>query len=64
MTNKYFKLKLTVPTAMEIAEQVANIFLDHRIILLGIPNYMLTNDPQFLSKFFATICEYLEVKIW
>lgn len=40
-----------------------HIFVDHRIISFGIPNYLIMeNGPQFVSKSFTLDCRYLDVK--
>lgn len=42
---------------------MANFFLEHWIIPLGISSYFLMdNRPQFASKFFVSICAYLGAK--
>lgn len=57
------KLTRAVPTAKTSATQVANIILEHWIVPFDIPSYVLPDHgPQFVSKFFATICGFLDVR--
>lgn len=63
MADRYSRLTRAVLTAKRNATQIANIFLDHRIIPFGIQNYVLTdNGAQFVIKFFATTCGDLGIK--
>lgn len=49
--------------AKSSSTNLANIFLDQRIILIGIHNYLLTNSrPQLVSKLFTLLCGYLGTK--
>ena len=63
LTDRYSKLTRAIPTGKTTATTVATIFVDHWVIPYGIPNYVLTdNGPQFVAKFFASVCLALGVK--
>lgn len=63
MTDRHSKLTRAVPTTQTTALHVASIFYDHWIIPYGIPDHLLTeNSNQFVSKFFATLCQFLDLK--
>lgn len=50
-------------TSKPHATHIAIFFLDHWMIPIGIKSYLLTeNGPQFVSKFFASVCGNLRVK--
>lgn len=63
LTDRYSKLTSFIPTAKMTSTKVAHIFFHDYVILYGIPNViLLENGPQFVSKFFKSLCTYLGVK--
>lgn len=63
ITDRYSNLTRAVPATKTSKTHNAVIFLKHWIVPFGTPRYVLAGDgPKFVSKIFATICEYLEVK--
>lgn len=53
----------TISSSKTTFVHIANLFLEHRIILFGILAYLLTvNELQFLSKFYDSISGYLASK--
>lgn len=55
----YSKQTRAIPTAKITTTHVANDFPNQRVVLYGIPTYLLTDSgPQFASTIFATICTY------
>lgn len=58
VTDRYAKLARDKLAAKMTDTHIANVF-DHWVISYGIATYLWTdNDPQFISKFVATICTY------
>lgn len=63
ITDRYSKLTRAIPTWRTTATHAANVFFDHCVISHDISTFLLIdNGPQFVRKFFATICTYLGVK--
>lgn len=63
MTDRHLKMTKAIPTSKQTTTNVASVFLDHCITLYGIPNHLLANNGlPFLSKIFATLCGFLELK--
>lgn len=61
--DRYSKLTRAISKAKTTATHDTNVFFDHWVVPYDIPKYHLTgNSPQFVSKFFETICTYLGVK--
>lgn len=60
---RYTKLTCATPTAKIISQYLETVLLDNWILPYGIPNYVLTdNGPQFVSKYFMTLCLFLGFK--
>lgn len=63
LTNWYSELTQAIPTFATHSTQVANLFLDQWIILIGIlTSLLMDNGPQFVSTFFALACGYVVIK--
>lgn len=53
LTDRYFIPEQAIWTQKAIGTHAACFFMDHRLILYGIPMYLLTNDwLKFVTKFF------------
>lgn len=62
ITYSYSKMTQALSLSKRTALHVGNVFLEDGIIPYRIPRYFLIgNGPQFLAKFFAVVCAYLDV---
>lgn len=62
LTSEYSNLTRAIQTFMKNAMHILILFHDHSIIMSGVPAYVFTDTgPQFVRKFFASVCGYLEV---
>lgn len=60
MMDRYSKMTIRIPTSKPTATHIANVFLDHFLSLYGIPDHPLAKSgPQFVSKLFETLCQFL-----
>lgn len=56
-TNCYFKLTLSIQTSSTTATHIANLPMEHWLVLYGISGYPLTNSTTlFVRIFLAAIC--------
>ena len=63
ITDRYSKMARAIPMQDTTTKDVAQVFVEHWVYPYGIPNKLLTdNGPQFESKLFAAICQFLGVK--
>ena len=57
------KFLIAVPLEDQTAEQVAKAFVDHVVLIYGIPQIILTDcGSQFLSETFKSVCKLLGIK--
>jgi len=57
------KFLRAVPLEDQTAEQVAKAFVDHIVLIYGIPQVILSNcGSQFLSETFKSVCKLLGIK--
>ena len=63
ITDRYSKLTRAIPLKATKATDIAMAFLDTWVYVYGAPKFLLTdNGPQFVAKFFETICSMLGVR--
>lgn len=63
MTDGYTKMAKAIPTSKTIAVNVVIVFVDHFIVLDGIPGHLLaSNGPPFVKTFMAILCAFLKLK--
>lgn len=57
------KFLIAVPLEDQTAEQVARAFVDHVVLIYGIPQIILSDcGSQFLSETFKSVCKLLGIK--
>jgi hypothetical protein len=57
------KFLIAVPLEDQTAEQVARAFVDHVVLIYGIPQVILSDcGSQFLSETFKSVCKLLGIK--
>lgn len=61
--DRYTKETPAVLSSKSIELHITSIFVDHWIRPYGIPAFFLTeNGPQFVRKFFKTLCTFLDIR--
>jgi transposase InsO family protein len=62
ISDRFSKVTNTVPLRAVTALPVARAFCDHWVYSCGPPLSLLTdNGPQFIAKFFMTVCAELGI---
>lgn len=64
MAERYSKLTCANPTKKTIVADMARIFVEDWVILYGISDQsLMDNNPQFVGKFFCSVCIGLGTKL-
>lgn len=63
LTDRYLKVEGAVSTSKTTGEHNASIYMDHCIILFGVPDYVLADSgTQFLNKLFESLYSFCKRK--
>jgi hypothetical protein len=61
--DKLSKFLIAIPLEDQTSEQVARAFVDHVVLMYGVPQIILSGcGIQFLSETFKGVCKFLGVK--
>lgn len=64
LTVHYSKLTMEIRTAKKTAARIMNNSNEHLVARFGIPFTVLPNNgPQFVSNFFAALCQKIGFKM-